>query len=145
MQRFRFSLDPVLSHRKRREQEAQMELARQHRALEREEAAARALQLELRRHEEHRARQQVGAIDIRELLQAQEHTDALTRALTCQQERIAAAARAVETARGELHRRRVDRESLERLRERRLAEHQAEALRIEQQFLDEAAVLRWRR
>ncbi len=145
MRRFQFNLDPVFRYRLRLEEQAQFELAQKQRCLERAEAEADELRLELRRLEERRARLQSEAIEIRALTDAERYSEALARALTLQERRVRDAAAGVEASLGTVHRRRVDREALERLRDRRVAEHRVEELRVEQQSLDEAAVLGWRR
>jgi flagellar FliJ protein len=145
MKRFQFTLDPALRLRRRREEEAQVALAERQRSLVREEAQLAELRRDLRRHEQARADLQRRALDVSALVDADRYGDALYRALLLQEERVHAAAEAVEAARAQLHRCRVDRETLERLRERRLEDHRREALREEQEALDEAFVLRWKR
>jgi flagellar protein FliJ len=145
MRRFQFSLDPALQLRGRLEEQAQVELAEQQRRLRDEEAGARTLEAELRRHDERRAELLNRVIQVQDLATAEQYSRALTMALVDQQQTVREAAARVEECRETLQTRRADREALERLRDRRLAEHRTEQLRSEQQSLDEASILRWRR
>jgi flagellar export protein FliJ len=145
VRRFRFSLEPALRHRQRQEEQAQIELAAQQRRREHEVAAAEALRLALRRHDERRAALQMETVDIGVLADAERYAQALIRELTAQEQRVSEAVVAVETYRAALLLRRTECEALERLRGQRLTEHRTEQLRSEQQTLDESSVLRWRR
>ena len=145
MRRFQFTLDPALHLRRRLEEQAQVELAEQQRRLDDEETRALALRNELRQHDERRAAMQQRSIPILELAQAEQYARSLKDALDLQQQRVREAAERLEACRETLQHRRTDREALDRLRERRMAEHRAEQLHGEQQSLDEASILRWRR
>lgn len=145
MRRFQFTLEPALQHRLRLEEQAQLELAEQTRRLHHEEARARTIEAELRRHDGHRADLLLRVIQVQELATAEQYTRALTKALVDQERVVREAAAQVEGCRETLQARRADREALERLRQRRLAAHQTEQLRTEQQSLDEVSILRWRR
>jgi flagellar FliJ protein len=145
MRRFRFTLEPALRHRQRLEEHAQIELAVQQRRLEQEQAQIASLRLDLRRHEEIRAEMQLRSIEIGALTDADRYGASLVRAIADQEARVAEALTAVETCRATAAQRRTERESLDRLRERRLTEHRSEELRGEQQDLDDTSVIRWRR
>jgi flagellar FliJ protein len=144
MKRFQFKLDPALRLRSQAEEQAQVELAEKLRLAGMEERRLEELRQELRTHRSYRAGLQRGAFDPTVLLQADRYGDALEAAAVTQQARVTQAAAAVEASREALRQRRMEREALERLRERRLEEYRREALRVEQQGLDETAVLRWR-
>jgi flagellar FliJ protein len=145
MKKFHFNLQPALQVRQRLQEAAQLELADRQRRLSREEARLEELRRELRRHELSRAEMQRRSLDLSALVEADRYGHALNRALWHQEERIAEARSAVETARDALRRRHTEREALDRLRERRLAEHREAALCLEQRELDEAAGVRWKR
>src|SRR6266568_8355663 len=145
MRKFRFTLDPVLRLRRRLEEQAQIDLAGKQRCLERERCEEERARSALQRFHLHRAGLQRDPVDIRVLRAADRYAEALAHTLLLRQQRVRRAAAAVDAGLAELLQRRVERESLEHLRKRRLAAHNAEAERVEQQFLDEAAVLRWRR
>ena len=145
MRKFRFPLDPVLRLRRRLEEQAQIDLAGKQRCLERERWEEERARSALQRFHLHRAGLQRDPVDIRVLREADRYAEALAHTLLLRQQRVRRAAAAVDAGLAELLQRRVERESLEHLRKRRLAAHNAEAERVEQQLLDEAAVLRWRR
>jgi flagellar FliJ protein len=145
MRRFRFNLDPVLRLRRRLEEQAQIDLAERRRALEREKSEEERARSALQRFHLHRAGLQRHAVDVGALREADRYAEALAHALLLRQRRVQRAAAGVEAGLEALQRRRVERETLERLRVRRLTEHGADEQRAEQQTLDEAAVLRWRR
>jgi flagellar FliJ protein len=145
MRRFQFTLEPALQLRRRLEEQAQIELAEQQRRLEHENSRAEALHGELRRDEERRTHLQRRSISIQELAQAEQYARSLIQAVEVQEQRVQEATEQLEACRQTLQNRRTDRETLERLRERRLSEHRAGELRSEQQALDDASILRWRR
>src|SRR5688572_18715486 len=120
MRRFQFRLDPALQLRRRLEEQAQVELAEQQRRLSEEEAGARTLAAELRRHDECRAELLNRVIQVQELATAGQYSRALTMALVDQERTVREAAARVEECRETLQMRRADREALERLRDRRL-------------------------
>ena len=145
MRRFRFALDPVLRLRRRLVEHAQIELAEHQRRLEREKAEQERAQSALRDFQQHRAGLQQQAVEIHALREADRYAEALAEALILQQQRVQQAAGAFEACLAELQQRRIERESLERLRERRLDDHRQEEQRDEQKSLDEVAILRWGR
>jgi flagellar export protein FliJ len=145
MHRFRFSLEPVLRLRRRQEEEAQVELARQQRRLERQKAELEQAVAALQAFETYRAALQRDAVQIAVLVEADQYGQALAETLSRRQQSVREAAAVVEAALQALHQQRVQRETLERLRERRRTEHREEELRAEQQSLDELSVLRWRK
>jgi flagellar FliJ protein len=145
MRRFRFSLDPVLRLRRRLEEQAQVELAQQQRRLEREKAE---LEQALQAHqafEAYRTTLQRDSVEIPALVEADRYVQSLAELIGQRRQRVQEAAAAVESGLQSLQQRRLERETLDRLRELRLAEHQEKELRAEQQSLDEVSVLRWRR
>ncbi len=145
MRRFHFSLEPVLRLRQRLEEQALVELALRQRQLEREQAE---LEKSVRVHqafETDRAALQRQPVEISVLVDADRYGQALARAVSQQQERARSAAIAVEEGLQALQQRRIERETIDRLRERRWREHREQELRDEQQALDEISVLRWRR
>jgi len=145
MRRFRFTLDPALRLRQQLEEQAQLALASQQRRLEQEQTTEAELRLALSNHQSRRTELQRQAIEIHALTAADRYSETLLRSLAEQEERVRAAALAVESCRATLKAKRMDREALEQLREKRLAEHIAEAQRGEQREMDETSVLRWRR
>ena len=150
MRKFRFTLDPVLRLRRRLEEQAQIDLAGKQRCLERERWEEGRARSALQRFHLHRAGLQRPPasgypVDIRVLRAADRYAEALAHTLLLRQQSVRRAAADVDAGLAELLQRRVERESLEHLRKRRLAAHNAERERVEQQLLDEAAVLRWRR
>jgi flagellar FliJ protein len=145
MRRFQFRLESALRVRRFREEQAQLELAAAQRRLGVEEAAYAQILAEIERHTLWRASVQSDELDIRMLTDAARYEEKLAEVLERQRETVSA-----ETLEAEKHveivrRIHADREALERLRERRLADHYQEALASEQQDIDEASVLRWPR
>lgn len=145
MKRFQFKLQPALELRRRQEEAAAAALAEKQRLLQREQAQLTEFREEMRRHQDYRGSLQRSGVAIQDLVDADQYATALMRSLIMQQEKAAAAGRAVDAALDALKERRVDRETLEKLRERRAEEHTHEMLRQEQAALDEGTVLRWRR
>lgn len=144
MQRFRFSLETALTLRVRQEEQARLAAAEQERRFQEAQRQMAELDRDLQRHQQHRAELQRAEVDIQLLSDADRYAASLARVCSQQSERVHAAARALQAARETLHQRRQEREALEKLRERRLAEHVREQHRQEQQALDEASILRWR-
>jgi flagellar export protein FliJ len=144
MRRFEFSLEPVLQLRRHREERAQLDLAAQQSLLAREQAQLAELYLERQRHDHFRALLQQSEMDVRALVDTDRYAEALDRTLLLQEERVAAVEAAVVECLEALRHRHMERDALQRLRERQLETHREEGLRLEQQSLDESFLLRWR-
>jgi flagellar FliJ protein len=145
MRRFHFPLDPALRVRSQLEEQAQIELAETRRRLERQRAALDEILRQMVHHDRHRAQWQQSQVDPRALTAADPYRQELELDLAAARAASVELEAAVDRCLLELHRRRVDREMLDRLRERRRAEHREQELQEEQKSLDEVAVLRWRR
>jgi flagellar protein FliJ len=145
MRRFRFSLDPVLRLRGQLEEQAQLDLAASRRRLEQEQAALLETERQLHLYERLRAQLQQAPLSPSALCAADPYREELERAREDRRAAVREAEDTVARSLQTLRQRRVDREILDRLRERRHLEHQGVALREEQQSLDETAVLRFSR
>jgi flagellar export protein FliJ len=141
---FSFSLDAALRLRRHAEEQAEVELAAKQRAVAAEQARVEELRRRLECFDLERAGRQDERVDVDALVDAERMRVALTQDLDAQVERFEAAKSAAEAALALLYQRRIEREALDRLRARRLAEYREQELRDEQQWLDEAAVVRWR-
>jgi flagellar FliJ protein len=143
MRRFHFRLEPVLRLRQQLEEQARSALSeaqRHHRSeLAREDELRGALQSHGRARA---ALQRHPSVDLAAVMDADRYAQALRQAIDAQAARVAEASIAVEECRQEFLRRQLDRDALERLRERRQAEHHRDALRAEQQLLDETCLPR---
>ena len=145
MRRFRFALEPLLRLRRLHEERAEIALAAAQRRLCDEIERADVLTRRLAQWREGRAPGAGGTLDLAQIAAAISGEEALEAEILRQQERIADAEAGVRAAAGELRACRIRRESLEQLRERRLAEHRQAVASEEQQLLDETAVLRYRK
>ena len=138
MQKFKFKLETVRSHRTVLEERAMLAFA----ALQSEVAATTAriaaLQLEFERVVSSRP----ARFDVEELALRERHLDDL-RGRIESEERVREGLQArLEDARANLVSKRQDRETVDRLREIELAEHRKETARREQEMIDELATMR---
>jgi len=145
MRRFRFPLDPALQLRNRLEEQAQMELAESRRRLELQQQGLEEIERQLDHQNRLRSGMQQSSVDLASLAALDPYQEELERAGEIACAAVRAAEEAVERSLAALQQRRVDREALERLRDRRRAEHRQAELGEEQRAMDEAGVLRWRR
>lgn len=139
MRRFRFSLERVLQVAALRERLATQEFAAAMRRLAAEREGLRAAEERRRWAQDELERQTRGVIETTAVLFTAGYIRALTAEIEDRRARVAEAARAAEEKRQALLAQMKARKALERLRERRLAEYQAEALREEQRDIDEMA------
>jgi len=139
MRRFRFSLERVLQVAALRERLATQEFAAAMRRLAEERAGLNAAEARRRRAQDELDRQTRGVIETTAALFTAGYIRALTVEIDDRRVRAAEAARAAEEKRQALLAQMKARKALERLRERRLAEYQAEVLREEQRDIDEMA------
>ncbi len=143
--RFHFRLDNLLHLRSALEKEAERTLAR---ALQAEfEAKAHLQALKDRRHAalESRRTAQGEHLDLDQWRALERYLVALDRLDARGKEALLEAEAATEGCREALRKAHRDRLSLERLRERRRAQHDVEQARTEATQMDELAVLRFRR
>ena len=139
MRKFRFSLQAPLDHAGHVEEQLKLELGR---LLERLRTERDKLQNYVRRRMQQQARlsqECEGALDLEQIRRRQRHIDALADAVERQKLAVAAAQQAVNRKREELVAAMKRRKVLERLRDRRAAEHNREMQRIEQKLADEIA------
>lgn len=139
MRRFRFSLQRVLEVAALRERIATQAFAEALRRLAEERAGLQAAEARRRRAKEELERQTRGVIALTTVLFTTGFIKALTAEIAERRMRVAEAARTAEEKRQTLLVQMKARKALERLRERRLAEYQAEVLREEQRDIDELA------
>jgi flagellar export protein FliJ len=142
MRRFRFSFEPVLRLRQRREEQAKIEFAALQRMALQEAARLEQLRTDQQRHEQYRVGIQSQVVDSGTLGDAERYQEALAHAISAQELRTSQAAAAAAAALEALRQRHLERELLQRLRERRLDLHRHEELQREQKVLDDAALLR---
>lgn len=84
------------------------------------------------------------AIDVGDLVNSEAAESKARDAIEAQAERLRLAESAAVSALQGLRMRSTERETLERLRQRRMAEHAAAEMAVEQKILDEISVRRWR-
>src|SRR5437870_1562584 len=123
MRRFSFGLEPALRFRRHREEQAEVDLAAKQRVVVQEKARLEELLGELERYDLERERLQQERLDLGALIDAERFRAALVHGLQAQEERVEAAGAAAATCLATLRQCRQEREVLERLRERRLAEY----------------------
>lgn len=144
MKRFRFSLQPVLDHRERIEDEKQQVVAKRKRALDEAEAELQRL------NEEYRAsasglRLKHRGMTAEELRLYYAHLQFLDRCIVSQIDVVAERRVALDGARSDLLEASKDRKVVEKLKERRHEAHVAEAHRVEQNELDDGNARRFAR
>ena len=145
MRRFQFRLDPALRLRKFRLEEAQLVLAAAQRTLAEEEERARQLRTELDTHRNWRANAQAELLDAQVLADGARFEVDLIERIAAQNRVVHTTAMVVDEKTEVVHQRHAETEALERLKDRRKAEHFQEALAQEQKALDEHSVTRWKR
>jgi len=141
--RFKFPLEPVLTHRERIEDEKQQALAARTMELRRAQSELARLDSEFRRYS---GVLRDGHADLSsdELRAHYAHLEYLDRRIVMQHASISALASAVERARTELVDARKDKKVIEKLKEQRLEQHRALLAADEQKELDESNARRYR-
>ena len=137
MKKFAFTLEPVLDHRERIEDEKQQVHAERLRELHRAQEDLARLNDEFARHaralrEDHRS------FDAEDLRLHYAHLEYLDRAITAQEGVVGARKAACERARLDLVDASKDRQVLEKLKERKREAHLVLENRLEQRDLDDA-------
>lgn len=144
MKRFKFLLEPVLGQRERIEDERQMHLAVRQRELRAAQDELARLNSEFRRFSgELRSRHK--RLHGEELRAHYAHLEYLDRAITMQHAAVLHCRQAVERARTHLTDASKDRKVIEKLKEKRLAEHRALEASSEQKDLDDSNNRRYNR
>jgi len=140
-----FRLESVLKVRKHQEDRAQIVLAQSRAALE--EAQSR-----LSRSEDTRRlvaaklqRKMRDAVTISDVMIFQRYLERLSKEVDLQRQKVAEARAEFERRRGQLTEKMKDRKVIDRLREKQRIEQQHAAIRLEQAFINEAAVNRFAR
>lgn len=136
MQKFKFALDPVLQHRERIEDEKQQVLAERLRDLKAAEDELARLNGEFKRYST-ALREEHATLSSEELRWHYAHLEYLDRCMTMQHSVIFACRAAVERARTDLVAASKERKVIEKLKDRRLEEHQAHEAAQEQKDLDD--------
>ena len=144
MKRFQFSLQPVLEHRERIEDEKQMVVAQKKRALDEAENELNRLNREFRENA-HRVREKHREIGTEELRLTYGHLQFLDRCIVSQIQIVAERRAALDRARKDLLEASKERKAVEKLKERRKATHETEAARVEQNELDDGNARRYGR
>lgn len=137
MRKFKFSLEPVLGHRERIEEEKQQIFAARQRELQDAEQELARLNFDFKRfsialREEH------ARMATEELRWHYAHLEFLDRCITMQHAVISQRRAAVERARGDLVEASKDRKVMEKLKDKRFEEHRAREASFEQKELDDA-------
>jgi len=144
MRRFDFTLQPVLEHRKKLEDEKQQVVAERKRAVDAAEAELARLNDEFRETSK-QLREQHRALDAESLRLHYAHVQFLDRVITAQIRVVADRRVALDRARTDLLAASKDRKVVEKLKERRREAFVAEQLRIEQNELDDGNARRYGR
>jgi len=144
MRRFAFTLQPVLEHRKKIEDEKQQVVAERKRAVDAAEAELARLNDEFRETSK-QLREQHRALDAEALRLHYGHVQFLDRVITAQIRVVADRRVALDRARSDLLSASKDRKVVEKLKERRREAFVAEQLRIEQNELDDGNARRYGR
>ena len=144
MKKFHFTLQPVLQHRERVEDEKQQAVALKKRALDEADAELRRLNAEFRENAD-RLRESHREIETEELRLTYAHLQFLDRCIVSQIQIVAERRVVLERARKELQVASKERKVVDKLKERRKAAHQTEAARIEQNELDDGNARRYSR
>ena len=143
MKRFRFRLERVHRVREAVRKIKQVALARERMKAIQEEQRLASIVERVNRAEERIRVYAGGTFEVGGMVTASKALRSLERQERAQEEVVEAARRRVEEARQELLKARKDARVLERLKERRLARHTVEAMRAEQDSLDDIGALRW--
>jgi flagellar protein FliJ len=136
MKKFRFTLQPVLDHRERIEDEKQQIVAQRKRALDDAERELRRLNDEFRSNSE-RLRQEHRALGAEELRVRYAHMQFLDRAIVAQIRAVAERRVNFDRARAELLAASKERKVVEKLKDRRKEAHDAEEQRVAQNEMDD--------
>lgn len=136
MGKFKFTLEPVLDHRERIEDEKQQILAERARELKAAEDELARLNGEFKRYST-ALREDHAKLTSEELRWHYAHLEYLDRCMTMQHGIIFQRRAAVERARADLVTASKDRKVIEKLKDRRLEEHQAFEAAQEQKELDD--------
>jgi flagellar FliJ protein len=141
--RFQFRLQPVLDHKQRQEDLAQIELAQAQTAQLKEENALQLLnQAEVNAIEELERQRFTGRLDIEALQLGLGYMDVLKAQILRQGQIVLRVKQQTETKRQELVARVQERKTLEKLRERQLDAFTREQNRIEARDADELVIMR---
>jgi flagellar FliJ protein len=144
MKRFRFALQAVLDQRQRIEDEKQMVVAVKKRAVDEAEAELRRLNEEFRVNADV-LRIRHSKLDTEELRLTYAHLQFLDRCIVSQIKVVAERRVALDRARAELLVASKDRKAVEKLKERRREAHDTEAMRLEQNEIDDGNARRYGR
>jgi flagellar FliJ protein len=136
MAKFKFTLEPVLEHRERIEDEKQQVLAERRRELKAAEDELARLNAEFKRYS-NALREDHAKLTCDELRWHYAHLEYLDRCMTMQHGIILQRRTAVERARADLVAASKERKVIEKLKDRRLAEHHALEAAAEQKDLDD--------
>lgn len=143
MAKFRFRLQPVLDHKQRQEDLAQVALAQAQTVQLKEEATLQALnQAEVAAIAELERQRFTGRLDIEALQLGLGYMDLLKAQILRQAQVVARVQQQTETKRQELVARVQERKTLEKLRERQLDAFTHEQNRIEAREADELVIMR---
>ena len=143
MARFTFRLQPVLDHKQRQEELAQVEHAQAQAAQLKEEGALHRLnEAEAAAIDELERQRFTGRLDIEALQLGLGYMDVLKAQILRQTQIVARVRQQTETKRQELVARVQERKTLEKLRERQLETFTREQNRIEARDADEMVVMR---
>jgi flagellar FliJ protein len=144
MQRFRFTLEPVLEQRRRIEDEKQRDFAARTRELRDAESLLERLHAQYQAAAE-RLRDGHRSLSTEDLRLHYAHLEYLDRAITAQRAVVAERRGAVERARAALVEASKERKVIEKLKERKHEQYVAEARHLEQAELDDANARRFAR
>lgn len=144
MKKFHFALQPVLEQRERIEDEKQQTMAQKQRSLDQAEAELRRLNDEFRENAD-RLRAKHRDLDTEELRLTYAHLQFLDRCIVAQIKIVAERRVALDRARAELLVASKERKAVEKLKERRKIAHETEAMRVEQNELDDGNARRYGR
>lgn len=143
MKKFKFSLAPVLEHRERIEDEKQQHLAARLTELKAAQNELARLNGEFKRHSTtlHDNHAELGTDELRAHYA---HLEFLDRSMVMQHATIQSRKAAVDRARADLLDASKDRKVIEKLKDKRLEQHQAMEAAFEQKELDDSNARRYR-
>ena len=144
MKRFNFALQPVLDHRKRKEDEKQLIVAARKRAVDEAEHELARLNEEFRSHTI-ALRTKHKQLDVREMQSFYAHLQFLDRCIVAQIRIVAERRVALDRARADLLAASREKKVVEKLKERRREAFVLEEQRIEQKELDDGNARRYGR
>jgi flagellar protein FliJ len=142
---FKFKLDPLLNHRKHLEDDCQKVLAALRGTLARETEALERLQRQRVAQERGLRRLKTTGPDIAGIVATMAFIERLSAAIDGQQRTVAEAREACDNQRCELVQAMKGRKIIEKLKEKGLEDHRQEAVRTEQNFMNEIAINRFTR